>query len=201
MYRFDARQVNLSHNESMARATADIHKSVLIAVDVQPKFMERLVQIEAVMRRIEFVLTSAKLLGGTIIATEQNAERMGGSDPNLAESFSEPASNKMTFSCSGCDVYQKHLADAPPMQVVLVGCETHICVSQTAHELLDAGHEVIVCGDAVTASTADRHLMGLERLRSAGAVVAHSEAVVYEWMRSAEHPQFRDILQLVKRFA
>jgi nicotinamidase-related amidase len=82
--------------------------------------------------------------------------------------------------------------------VIVVGIETHICVSQTCLDLLDAGYAVAVCPDAASARTQDRHKLGMERLRDAGVVPIHTEALVYEWMVSANHPQFRDILQVVK---
>jgi nicotinamidase-related amidase len=104
----------------------------------------------------------------------------------------------MSFSCSGCDLFRRRFVNAEPCQVVLVGVETHICVNQTAHDLLDLGHTVIVCADAVSARTEDRHTLGLGRLRDAGAIVAHSESVVYEWMRSADHEKFREVLKIVK---
>lgn len=182
----------------MARTFADIHKSVILAVDVQPKFMSGVYEADRVLKRVEFLVQSASILGGTVIATEQNREKMGGSAESILPYLSEPPADKMTFSCSGCDLYRRHLGSSTPIQVVLVGIETHICVSQTTHELLDLGHEVIVCADAVSSRTKDRHEIGLERLRSAGAVITHSESVVYEWMKSAEHDKFREVLAVVK---
>lgn len=154
---------------------------------------------ERVLRRTQFLVEVARTLGGTVIATEQNPDRMGGTAESLLPLLSEPPASKMTFSCSGCELFQRHFVNATPMQVVLVGIETHICVTQTTHELLDLGHEVILAGDAVSARTEDRHTLGLQRLRDAGAVVAHSESIAYEWMKTAEHPNFREVLEIVKR--
>jgi nicotinamidase-related amidase len=185
----------------VARAFADLHRSVLVVVDVQPKFMAAIWEAERVMRRTEFLVRCAQALAGTIIATEQNPSRMGATADSLLPLLSEPAQAKMTFSCSGCELFQRHFVNATPMQVTLVGIETHICVSQTAHELLDLGHEVIIGIDAVSARTEDRHAIGLERLRAAGAVLAHTESIAYEWMRTAEHPNFRSVLEIVKQYA
>lgn len=184
----------------MPRTFADIHKSVLLVVDVQEKFLAAIHEQDRVIRRTQFLAECANALGGRVIATEQNPDRMGGTVPSIAALLSQPAAPKMTFSCSGCDLFRDHFVATTPMQVVVVGVETHICVSQTTHELLDLGHEVIVCADAVSSRTPDRHAIGLERLRHAGAVVAHSESLVYEWMRTAEHAQFRAVLEVVKRY-
>lgn len=122
---------------------------------------------------------------------------MGGTEPSIAALLPEPAAPKMRFSSHGC-LPSHGLFEGGRNTAILVGIETHICVYQTAHDLLDDGLEVIVCADAVSARTIDRHEVGLARLRDAGAVVAHTEAIVYEWMRSADHPSFRDVLKLVK---
>jgi len=102
----------------------------------------------------------------------------------------------MTFSCCGIEPFNASLAGKK--QVVLTGIETHICVNQTAHNLLDAGYDVIVCDDAVSARSINRHKVGLKRLRDAGMTLAHTESIAYEWAGSAEHPKFRDMLALVK---
>ena len=84
---------------------------------------------------------------------------------------------------------------------MIVGIETHICVTQTAYDLLEDEVDVIVCLDAVSARSEDRHKAAVKRMRDEGAGVAHTESVVYEWMQSAEHDRFRDVLAEVKRFA
>lgn len=95
----------------------------------------------------------------------------------------------------------KDLEDLAPKQVVLVGIETHICMLQTALDLLRIGKQVFVVGDAVGARSAERHEMGLRRIEAAGAVIVHSESIVYEWLGTAEHPRFRDVLALVKEYS
>lgn len=84
---------------------------------------------------------------------------------------------------------------------MLTGIETHICMSQTALDLIAAGYRVTLCTDAAAARTQDRHLAGVRRIEAAGAMLVHTEAVAYDWMRSAEHPLFREVLALVKQFA
>ncbi|HTQ12040.1 MAG TPA: isochorismatase family protein, partial [Fimbriimonadaceae bacterium] len=81
------------------------------------------------------------------------------------------------------------------------GVETHICVGQTAVDLLGSGMEVIVCPDAVSSRSVERHKLGMERLRDSGALPLHSESVVYEWLETAENPAFRDVLRLVKELS
>lgn len=184
----------------MARAFADMNKSVLLVVDVQPKFMAAIPDAARISPRIEFICRVANLLSVPTIGTSQNPEKMGEFSPELETLLSQPSQSKMTFSCSGCQIFNDYFEATTPSQVIVVGVETHICVSQTVHDLLDLGHEVIVCADAVASRTPDRHEIGLKRISEAGAVVAHTESVAYEWLRSAGHENFRDALKIVKEY-
>jgi len=76
--------------------------------------------------------------------------------------------------------------------------ETHICVSQTAHDLLHAGYQVHVAPDAVSARTVEKHKLGMERIRDAGIRPCAAEAAVYEWLFEAGTPEFKEILQWVR---
>jgi nicotinamidase-related amidase len=100
----------------------------------------------------------------------------------------------------GCEPFASALRATERNQAVLVGVETHICVSQTALSLLSEGFEVFVCADAVGARSVDRHKLGMERMRDAGAVAAHTEAIAYEWLQTADDPQFREALELIKEY-
>lgn len=177
---------------------ADASKCVVVVVDLQPSFLKAIDQKERVLARSAFLLQCAALLAVPVLATEQNPERMGGTAPEIAELLRAPASPKHVFSCVGCEGFDVALGAMARPQVVLVGIETHICVNQTAHHLLAAGFEVILAADAISARTPSMHAIGIERMRDAGAVVAHSESVVYEWLGSAAHPAFRDVLAVVK---
>lgn len=179
----------------------DSSKSIVLAVDVQPKFLAAIHDGPRILERCRFLVEAAAWLGVPVVATVQNPDRMGGVDEGIARHLAEPPDSKMTFSCSGCDLFDRRFSHRTPIQAILVGIESHICITQTALELLALGHSVVLCADAIGARSEDRHLTGLDRLRSAGAVVAHSESVVYEWMRTAEHSEFRSVLDIVKRYA
>ncbi|HRK22686.1 MAG TPA: isochorismatase family protein [Fimbriimonadaceae bacterium] len=176
-------------------------ESVLIVVDVQPSFLKAIAGGESIRRRTEFLMRIAGLLGVPVLATVQNSSRMGGIEPALEPMLTEPAFEKMAFSCMGCAPFVSRLSGLERKWAILVGIETHICVSQTAHHLIDQEFEVAIGIDAVGARTADRHESGIARLRDVGTTVAHTEAIAYEWLHSAEHPRFREALEVVKAFA
>jgi nicotinamidase-related amidase len=173
-------------------------QSALLVIDVQEALAPSIFEIERTIDRIRFLTRVARLLGVPTLATEQNPARMGGTVQAIRQLLDEPI-GKMEFSA--CGACAEAISRSRRNQIVLVGIETHICVSQTAHDLMDEGHDVVVCPDAVSARSLDRHKLGMERIRDAGGVPAHTEAVAYEWLRSADHELFRDALRIVKEHA
>ncbi len=186
----------------MPRVKLDPRKCVLAVIDIQPLLTKTIFESSRVLERVAFLAKAAKVLGIPVLATEQNPNRMGHTCEELLPLLEESNTfAKMSFSAYGCEPFVSRLEQLDRTQVVLVGMETHICVSLTANDLLDRDFEVVVCPDAVSSRTMERHKLGMERIRDAGAVPAHSEAVVYEWVQSADSPEFKPILQLVKELS
>lgn len=203
---------------TMPGSIADASRSVLIVIDMQPSFLKAIYEADRVVRRVEFLLRIANLVGVPVLATEQYPERMAGTHERLLAQLKSPPIGKMTFSCVGCEAFDGALAgfvnrqstmatsNSPirtpnSTQAVLIGIETHICITQTALGLLDRGYEVKVCEDAVSARRREMSDIGCRRLRHAGVDVAHSESIAYEWLKRADCPMFRDALVVVKNFS
>jgi len=181
---------------SLGRSKCD--ESALVIVDLQPSFLVPIVGGQTVVETTRFLAQCASLLGVPILATEQYPERMGGTDPELAQLLGAAPMPKMGFSAFGASSFADALAGTGSRQAVLCGIETPICVTQTTLDLLSMGWEVFLVADALGARSEFAHRTALERLTSAGAVLTQAESVVYEWMGSADHPNFRDVLPLVK---
>ncbi|MCH7905752.1 MAG: isochorismatase family protein [Armatimonadetes bacterium] len=179
---------------------AKLENSILVVVDMQPKFLDGIHHRDKIVERVKFIIETARLLEVPVIATEQNPDRMGKTDESIAALIDKQALGKMTFSCWDFEPFSSALDGFDRHQVVMVGIETHICISQTAHHLLANGFEPVVCTDAVSARAKDRHRIGVKRLRDAGVTIAHTESIAYEWMGSADHHKFRDVLKLVKQY-
>lgn len=171
--------------------------SLLVVVDVQSRFLAPIFESDRVEARCKFLCEVAQLFGVPILSTEQYPEKMGGTIESLVPYVGEPH-RKMNFSAMLDTWFIEMVKASERTQVIVVGIETHICVSQTCHHLLEQGYETVVCPDAVSSRTQDRHKLGMERLRDAGIVPAHTEAIAYEWCRSAENPLFREMLNIVK---
>ncbi len=172
--------------------------SVLLVVDLQPKFLSPIFESERVIKRAEFLLKVAQMVGVPVFASEQNPERMGTTDEALVP-YLEQTQEKMRFSCFGCEGLEMWLVNQRRRQIVLLGVETHICVNQTAHNLVDLGYTPILAEDAISARTQVMHRNGIERMRAYGATIAHTESIAYEWLEGADHPKFREMLAIVKQ--
>lgn len=179
---------------------AALDQTGLIVIDLQSNFLAAIDDADHVLRRCEFIIRAANSLGVPVFVTEQYPARMGSTHEDLLPYLSGATiEGKMVFSALGAPSLATWLEGKT--QIVLCGIETMICVNQTAQQLWELGHEVIVAGDAVGGRSLEMHELGLSRLRSASCEIAHTEAIVYEWMETAEHPKFRDVLKLVKEFS
>ncbi len=192
-----------AHNDLMPALSCPVQDAFLVVIDVQPTFMAAIHEAERVERRCGFLIQSANLLGVPIIATEQYPTRMGDMATELVELFTPSAYliPKMSFSCWGSAEFRKATELIGRKTAILVGIETHICVTLTALDLMANGFNVFVCPDAVSARSNEMHKLGMERIRDSGGMPSHSESIVYEWMGTAEHPKFRDVLKIVKEAA
>jgi nicotinamidase-related amidase len=169
--------------------------SMLCVIDVQERLVPAMSDGVTAVSRCRRLAEAAGLLGVPIVATEQYRKGLGATVPELAPLLPPPL-EKLSFSCCGADGF---LAAIPAGvgQLVLCGLETHVCVAQTALDLLAAGYAVFLGVDAITSRHACDRDIALRRLEAAGAVPTTSEAILFEWCRSASHPQFQAIRKLV----
>ena len=170
-------------------------QSTLLLIDVQERLMPAISEGDAVAERCIILATIAGLLGVPAIATAQIPEKLA---PNL-EGVKELC-NK-TLAKTHFDACPDGLIDELPegrQHIVIGGCETHVCMLQTALSLLDAGYKVWVVADATgSRSELDRDV-ALDRLHQSGARIVTTEMVAFEWMVHCKHPHFRDIQALIK---
>lgn len=169
--------------------------SLLAVIDVQERLLAVLPEADRVVARCTRLAEAARLLGVRGVLTEQYPRGLGPTPTALAERLPAAAA-KMSFSCCDGGAFTAALTD-DVTSVVLAGLETHVCVAQTALDLLGRGLGVFVAVDAVAARHAIDHEVALRRLEGAGAVLTTSEAVVFEWCGSADHPRFKELQTLV----
>ncbi len=176
----------------------DPSESLLLVVDMQPAFMAPIHRIQSVQERVLFLVKAAQLLGVPVLHTEQYPERMGGTEESIQAAIGRAGIGKMAFSCMGEPKLVQAFEDLGRTQVIICGIETHICVNQTAHDLMEEDVEVVLASDAISARSAMMHQIGMDRLKELGCTSAHSESILYEWLETASHPSFKQALNLVK---
>ncbi|MGP9831444.1 isochorismatase family protein [Marinobacter sp. NSM] len=170
-------------------------QSTLLLVDVQERLMPAISQGAEVANRCTSLATIAGLLEVPVVGTEQLPEKLG---PNV-ESVRELCD--VTVGKHHFDACPDGLIDQLPegrQQIVIGGCETHVCMLQTALSLLDAGYKVWVVADATGSRNDFDRDVALDRLHQSGARIVTTEMVAFEWMVHCKHPRFRDIQALIK---
>ena len=153
---------------------------------------------ERVIDRSRLLIRAALTLGVPVVTSLQYEKRMGGLVPEIAELFDQapPAFDKLVFSCCGSESFAQALEGK--RQVLLCGVETHICVCQTALDLIHRGAQAHVAFDAVSSRTAGCHEIGLKKMTMAGVTPCAAEQAVFEWLYEASAPEFKAIHALVK---
>jgi len=143
------------------------------------------------------MIKAASILNIPIYATTQNRARLGETCSELPISNAVEHADKTAFSMFIPQI-AKHFSSATPSEVVIVGIESHICVTQTTLDLLAHGHKVYVLADGVSSCNSQEIPVALARLRAAGAIVTTSEGFLYELMGDAAIPEFKAVAGLVR---
>ena len=177
--------------------------SILVLVDVQTRLSAAMPEAarERVLRNSGILLQAAALLNIPLLVTEQYPTGLGHTEASLTALLPPhtPRIEKTCFSCCAASGFMEKLNASTRTQVILAGMETHVCILQTALELVSSGREVFVVEDAVCARTEERHQNALARLRHNGVVVTNTESVLFEWLRDATHKEFKNISRLIRQ--
>ncbi len=201
----------------------ELDDSQLLLVDYQARLMPAIHEGPAALANALRLAQMARLLKVPLFVTEENPQGLGGTVPELQALIAQADGktfHKMSFSAvaDGLAELLRPPARAPqgnarslpkhlqkPAQpaaarntIVIAGCETHVCLLQTALELLDDEFDVWVVTDACASRTERNRDAAFDRLAGAGAELVSTEMVAFEWLRSAEHPAFAEVLRLVK---
>jgi len=177
----------------------DRARSALLVIDLQESYRGKLHGEERLVAASQRMLQAAALLGVPVVVTEQYPKGLGATREEIAAHVPAAARRfeKTSFSALGAPGLREHLAELGRDQVVVVGIETHVCVSQTVHELLASGRAVHVVRDAIGARFALDDETGFAKLVGSGAVPSTSECALFEWLRDARAPEFKAIHRLV----
>jgi nicotinamidase-related amidase len=171
--------------------------TALAVIDVQQKLISLIPGHERIIWNIRRLIDGAKLLGLPLLATEQYPQGLGGTVPELAQRLNDiPA--KVAFSSCGCQEFCVQLAAADTPKVLLAGIEAHVCVQQTALDLIANGYRVYVAVDAVGSRFETDFEIALRRMELSGVTLTTTEAVLFEWCRESAAAEFKQISALVR---
>ena len=177
----------------------DPREALVAMVDIQANHYPTVVRGDETLERMVRFVRAARVLEVPVVWTEHYPRAFGPTLTPMAAALEglEPIP-KTDFGCFGEPLFVEAVEATGRTCLVLVGSETHICIGQTALMALERGMEVVVLADCVTARSALDHDVALGRLGRAGATITTWEALVYEWMKRAGHPRFKQVLPIVK---
>jgi nicotinamidase-related amidase len=179
----------------------DSRRSALVLVDYQSRLMPSIHDAASVLAHAVLLGRIARALDVPAFGTEENPAGLGPNDEHVRSLCAETLA-KQSFDASGEGLLDRLRGASRRLdQVVVAGCEAHVCLLQTSLGLLAAGFEVFVVPDACGSRRPSDKELAMQRLAQSGATLSSVEMVAFEWLRTCEHPRFREVLALVKASA
>ena len=173
--------------------------AVLIMIDFQGNLARAMVDKENLFANSAKLIQGFKALNLPIMVTEQIPEKLGSTIPQLlAELGGVQPIAKQTFSCWADASFHDQLESLSRRHVVLTGIECHVCVYQTALDLMANGYTVHLVADAVSSRTSENREVGIQAIKSAGAQITSTEMVLFELLGTATDPKAKEIFKIVK---
>ena len=178
----------------------DRQRTALVVVDIQEAFRPVIPDFERLVERAKIAVKGFQILRLPIIITEQYPKGLGRTVTELLEIIPDDFEfiEKTAFSSCGAQPFYERLKETDVSQVVLCGVETHVCVNQTAHDLLTEAFEVHILDDAVGSRHKEDKATAISKMRMNGVVPSCVEMALFELLRDAKHEQFKEIQALIK---
>jgi nicotinamidase-related amidase len=175
----------------------DREKTALIVVDIQGNLAQAMSEKELLFENVEKIIRGVQAFGIPVLVTEQ--VKLGPTIPALARYLEgvKPIV-KDSFSCCGDERFMKELTALNCRQILMTGIEAHVCAYQTTMDLLEKGYEVHLVADAVSSRTIRNREIGIQKLKDSGAILTSTEMALFELLKTAGDPKFKEIFKIVK---
>jgi nicotinamidase-related amidase len=184
----------------MHRNILDKEKIALVVIDMQEAFRHSINEFEQIASRISLAIRGFQLLNLPVIVTEQYPKGLGRTAEELL--FSLPPDfefiEKTAFSSCGAKAFVDKLTELGARQILLCGIEAHVCVNQTAHDLLSLDYEVHLLEDCVSSRFRHDKKAALRKMKASGVTPSSVEMSLFELMRDSKHEQFKEVQNLIK---
>ncbi len=174
--------------------------SQLVIIDMQARLTVAMPPeaMQAAIKNSEILATAAAMLEVPILLTEQYPKGLGHTVPELLALLPNVhAVEKTVFSCMAAPTFSRQLS-GDRTQLILTGIEAHVCVLQTALDLIAVGKQVFVAEDAIVSRNPANKANALARMRDAGCIITNTESIVFEWLGKAEGDAFKAISKLIR---
>ena len=173
-------------------------RAALLAIDVQDR-INSVMADHSHLPRIEVLVEACRGLNVPVLASEQYPQGLGPTVESLAAILGDTPPGKLTFSCARDDGLKRALEDSERKQIIVTGIETHVCVLQTALDLITAGYEVHVPHDAVNSRRPADKGWALHRMAASGATITSAESALFELLERCDTSDFKTVAKLIKR--
>ncbi len=175
-------------------------QSQLLIVDVQERLANVMPEtiLAQLLANTNILLQAASELNIPITHTEQYPQGLGATHAAIQKNLDGIPIVKTCFSSCGADGMDEIISDETREQWIIMGMEAHICVTQTCMDLLSQGKTVIIVADGICSRTKANFNNAIARMRQAGAIIANTESVLFEWLGDASHSQFKSLSKLVR---
>ena len=173
----------------------NIENSLILIIDIQEKLLNAVFNKDEVQKNSAVISKAAGILNIPQLITEQYPKGLGST---IREIEGGKRFEKITFSALDNPEIAEAVKISGKKQIILLGIETHICVNQTAYALINAGYEVFVIKNACGSRSRDEYSAGLERMKDNGAKIVTAEIALFEWLKGAKHPNFKEVQALIK---
>lgn len=174
-------------------------KTILVLVDIQEKLLNVMWKKEELISNVCKLIGAFKIMEIPILLTEQYPQGMGKTDTSISELVKEiEPMEKICFSCVGKGEFNEKIKSSGKKQVVLCGIEAHICLLQTALDLLDQDYFVYIPYDGTSSRKEKDYRNALKRMQKEGVIIGSFESAIFELLKVAVTPPFKEILKIIK---
>ncbi len=186
----------------------ELNDSMLVLIDFQEKLMPSIYEADKLEDSVCRLIKGCRYLGMPIITTQQYTKGLGETVEHITNALNESLDEvknvemslveKITFSCVQNEDFSSLLENSGKKTILLTGIEAHICVAQTALDLVDKGYNVVLITDCISSRKLEDKNIAIKRLLHSGVTITTYESLLFELTGSAKHPQFKNISKIVK---
>ena len=172
----------------------------LLVIDVQEAFRPVIHRFDQTVRNCRILIEGFAILDLPVIVSQQYPKGLGQTVAELAQVLppGTPIVDKLRFSAVGVPELDDAITGAARRRWVVCGIEAHVCVNQSAHDLIGAGYQVTLAADAISSRTPENRQVGIDKCAASGAIVSSAETVLFELLERAGSDHFKAISRLVR---